>query len=45
MPLANSYDFPAVGGYAAGNNFDSLNRSPRTIIAQAIRDPKMAAAA
>jgi hypothetical protein len=28
---------PATDSYAAGNNFGSLNRSPRTIIAQAMR--------
>jgi len=25
--------FPAADSYAAGNNFGSLNRSPRTIMA------------
>jgi hypothetical protein len=28
---------PATDSYAAGNNFGSLNRSPRTIMAQAMR--------
>jgi hypothetical protein len=38
--LANSYDFfPAADSYAAGNNFDSLKCSPRTIMAQAMREP------
>jgi hypothetical protein len=28
---------PATDSYAAGNNFGSLNRSPRTIMAHAMR--------
>jgi hypothetical protein len=38
VPSPIPYDFlPAVDSYAAGNNFGSLNRSPCTIMAQAIR--------
>src|SRR5262245_29843809 len=35
---------PATDSYAAGNNFGSLNRSPRTIMAQAIRAILLASA-
>jgi hypothetical protein len=34
----------AADRYAAGNNFGSLNRSPRTIMAQAIRAILLASA-
>ena len=43
--LANSYDFlRTADGYAAGNNLGSLNRSPRTIMAQAMRAILLASA-
>jgi hypothetical protein len=35
---------PAVDSYAAGNNLGSLNRSPRTIMAQAMRAILLASA-
>ena len=36
MPSPIPYDFLPAGSSYAGSNFGSLNRSPRTIIAQAI---------
>jgi hypothetical protein len=35
---------PTADSYAAGNNFGSLNRSPRTIMAQAMRAILLASA-
>ena len=44
MPSPIPMTFSAVDSYAAGNNFNSVNRSPRTIMAQAIRAILLASA-